>query len=420
MEKLDLQYFPVSVSAKKMLGYVSDGFYDDSYVGKWLFEIMGREYDMALEAVEELPAQFFPETATWGLMYHEVKWGLPVRMHLPDEERRKLIYQKRDFRSPMTPYRMERYLQDATGFEVHVADANDIGKYGYVPPHPNVFKVYFVGKETLDSKLIHKLLNKLKQSHTTYTVNDRVELEINNRDLEQIVFWNVEFKMVAMFWYDRYIYNEAWLFDGTWKPDGTWLFDGAWLFDGTWELDGTWKFDSTIAINIKRRYGLVLGLKHNMRIYVRENVKLVSLKFSEKIWFYEMFFPALKYCFSIGFWNTLYLDGLWELDGSVILNQRERYGLVLDVLHRYEIKTKWKQHIQEEIFGHMLFVFSAESRCRTRAALKMYSAVDFSQMEEMTGVTVETKTRDYWFLNGRLPFDGSRRFNSIYRKEIIE
>lgn len=453
MEKLDLQYFPVSVSAKKMLGYVSDGFYDDSYVGKWLFEIMGREYDMALEAVEELPAQFFPETATWGLMYHEVKWGLPVRMHLPDEERRKLIYQKRDFRSPMTPYRMERYLQDATGFEVHVADANDIGKYGYVPPHPNVFKVYFVGKETLDSKLIHKLLNKLKQSHTTYTVNDRVELEINNRDLEQIVFWNVEFKMVAMFWYDRYIYNEAWLFDGTWKPDGTWLFDGAWLFDGTWELDGTWKFDSTIAINIKRRYGLVLGLKHNMRIYVRENVKLVSLKFLGEIEFDEIFFPTLKYCFSIGFWNTLYFDGLWELDGSIILSQRERYNIILNVLHRYEIrtdteyammdalKTKWKQHIQEEIFGHVLFGFSAEfwrliyldggweldgeqflssNRCRAKAALTVCVSLDLSVQETLANVTMETKTRDYWFLNGMLLMDGNRNFNSVYRKEIIE
>ncbi len=453
MEKLDLQYFPVSESAKKMLGYVSDGFYDASYVGKWLFEIMGREYDMALEAVEELPAQFFPETATWGLMYHEVKWGLPVRMHLPDEERRKLIYQKRDFRSPMTPYRMERYLQDATGFEVHVADVNDTGKYGFVPPHPNVFKVYFVGKETLDSKLVHKLLNRLKQSHTTYTVNDRMELEINNHDLEKIFLQNVRFKMMAMFWYDRYIYNEAWLFDGTWQPDGTWLFDGAWLFDGTWELDGAWKFDSTVAFNVKRRYGLVLGLRHKMCTHVREDLKRVSLGFSGKIRFDEMFISTLRYCFSIGFWNTLYFDGLWELDGSIILSQRERYNIALNISHRYEIrndteyammnalKTKWRQHVQEEIIGHMLFGFSAEfwqlmyldgewdfdgeillnsNRCRARTALKMCAAMDFSQEERVEDVTVETKTRDYWFLDGILLSDGSRRFNSIYRKETVE
>ena len=108
MEKFDLENFPTSESAKKMLSYVSDGFYDESYVGKWLFQVMGAEYDKALEIVEDLPAQFFPETATWGLMYHEIKWGLPVRLNLSYAERRRLIYLKRDYRAPMTPYRMER------------------------------------------------------------------------------------------------------------------------------------------------------------------------------------------------------------------------------------------------------------------------------------------------------------------------
>lgn len=433
MEKLDLQHFPISESAKKMLGYVSDGFYDDSYVGKWLFEIMGREYDMALEAVGELPAQFFPETATWGLIYHEIKWGLPVRMHLPDEERRKLIYQKRDFRSPMTPYRMERYLQDATGFEVHVADTNDTGKYGFVPLHPNVFKVYFVGKETLDSKLVHKLLNRLKQSHTTYTVNDRMELEINNRDLEQIFLRNIRFKISVMFWYDRYVYNDAWLFDGTWKPDGTWLFDGAWLFDGTWQLDGTWKFDSTVAFNTKRRYGLMLGMTYRARsIYISECMRLVSLGLLWKMQHNEKFPFKLNYRFGIRFLNTMYLDGLWELDGSVIFNQRQRYDIALNVLHQskiknnaeyvriYSLKTKWNQNIRESISGHAVYGMFSSNWHMVQAALQVYFTMDFSLEEKVADITLETKTKDYWFLNGKLLFDGNRRFNSIYRKETVE
>ena len=53
MEKFDLENFPTSESAKKMLSYVSDGFYDESYVGKWLFQVMGAEYDKALEIVED-------------------------------------------------------------------------------------------------------------------------------------------------------------------------------------------------------------------------------------------------------------------------------------------------------------------------------------------------------------------------------
>lgn len=106
MGKIDLENFPTSECANEMLGYVTNhGFYDKAYVGKWLFQVMGLEYDEAQKLAEELPLQMFPETATWGLKYHEIKWQLPVREHLPDEERRKLIFQKRDDRPPMTPYR---------------------------------------------------------------------------------------------------------------------------------------------------------------------------------------------------------------------------------------------------------------------------------------------------------------------------
>ena len=43
-EKFDLEAFPVSESARRMMSYVSQGFYDNSYVGKWLYEVMGMEY----------------------------------------------------------------------------------------------------------------------------------------------------------------------------------------------------------------------------------------------------------------------------------------------------------------------------------------------------------------------------------------
>lgn len=171
MEKFDLENFPVSESAKNMIASVSDGFYDNSYVGKWLYEVMGQEYDTAREIAEDILNQLFPETATWGLMYHEIKWGLPVRENLPYEERRQLIYRKRDYRAPMTPYRMEGYLKTATGFDVRIADINDPGDYGFVAPHPNVFKAYFMGEGTL------ALMEKERQDGYQLTLTDMYELE---------------------------------------------------------------------------------------------------------------------------------------------------------------------------------------------------------------------------------------------------
>lgn len=186
-EKFNLESFPTSDSANKMLSYISDGFYDSSYVGKWLFQVMGMEYDEAREVIESLPAQFFPETATWGLMYHEIKWQLPIRNSLPYEERRKLIYQKRDSRAPMTPYRIELCLKNATGFDVVVADCHDAGPYDFRPSHPNVFKVYFSGEGSLDVRLAKQTIQSLKQSHTACIINDYSVFEIDNRGVERIL-----------------------------------------------------------------------------------------------------------------------------------------------------------------------------------------------------------------------------------------
>ena len=182
----DIENFPQSESAKRMLSYITKGFYDKSYVGKWMFEVMGREYDSVRELIEDLPNQFFPETATWGLTYHEIKWGLPVMRYLSYEERRKIIYQKRDFKAPMTPYRMEEYLSAITGFKVTVADIHDPGEYGFKPPHPNVFQVTFEGEGRLDVEEARKLVKEIRQSHTTCYVNEVVKVCVDCRYIEKI------------------------------------------------------------------------------------------------------------------------------------------------------------------------------------------------------------------------------------------
>lgn len=328
-ETFNLEEFPTSESALRMLSYVSDGFYDRSYVGKWLYQVMGLEYDTARVIIESLPAQMFPETATWGLMYHEIKWGLPIRDNLPYEERRRLIYQKRDYRSPMTPYRMELYLQNATGFEVHIADVADPGAYGFVPQHPNVFTAYFVGEGTLDTKKVHEVLDRIKQSHTTYKISERIEIVSDNSNLEQIILRRIRFAIKMPFWRCR-------------------VFDGGWLLDGS------------IILCEKRRYGLRLGLKSHIRIFLPEwSFRIATVKI-------RTFKSFLKESFQIGLQNRINV-------GTV-----ERGKVAMHV--------------------HALIRSSGEK----------------------IEVSVTTKTADYWFLDGSVMLDGSRRLNSIYREENIE
>lgn len=170
MKKINLEEFPTSESAKKMLSYVSDGFYDESYVGKWIFQVMGDEYDKTREIAIDLPAQFYPETATWGLTYHEIKWGLPVRQNLSYEERRKLIFQKRDYRAPMTPYCMEKHLENAIGYKVVVCDIHDSAECGLKIFHPNEFIVKIIGEGNIDTNIARQVLDRIKQSHTVYEI----------------------------------------------------------------------------------------------------------------------------------------------------------------------------------------------------------------------------------------------------------
>lgn len=325
-----VENFPTSESANRMLRYVTEGFYEKSYVGKWLYQVMGMEYDSARAVFEELAAQLFPETATWGLMYHEMKWGLPVRPNLSYEERRRLIYRKRDYRSPMTPRRMEIYLENAMDFEVHVADCNDPGEYGYEFEHPSVFRVVFIGEDTLDSRQARELLSGLKQSHTTFAITDRIEIILNHSDLERLFFRRLLFHVSIAFWRCR-------------------VFDGTWLFDGS------------VLMNQKRCY--ILGVR--LRLYM-------NIKISEKI------IPVIRMIMA----------------GTVF---KGRIGC--RVFQSLAVKASFTDKIRECV----QFLIGMES-----------------MTEEMGVMDVIMKTPDYWFFDGSVKMDGSRKYNSIYIKERME
>ena len=200
MEKFDIEKFPTSRAAVDMLHSISEGFYQNSYVMKWLLQVEGLEWDGAESILRELPLQFFPETATWGLVYHEQKWQLPVKYNLGYGERRKLIYQRRDFKAPMTPYKMELYIGKVLGIETHITDCHDPGERGFMTGHPNIFKATFVTESTLDVAAVSGVLDKLKQSHTVYTIEDLIQTVIDSSSLERFLFRNINQRVTIPFW----------------------------------------------------------------------------------------------------------------------------------------------------------------------------------------------------------------------------
>lgn len=316
----------------------------------------------------------------------------------------------------MTPYRMEQYLETAVGFEVHVSDAEDPGEYGFVAPHPNVFKVYFIGEGTLDSKKAHKLLDMLKQSHTAYIVNERVEILLDCTNLVQNTLKRIRFKILAPFW-------------------GMRIFDGSWLFDGG------------ILLDAKRRYGLGFGLENHIKIFQRtEKAGVSQTKYTVKVRNTGICRIGTENRFKVDFWRTLRFDGSWNFDGSVLLDAQRKYGVALGMAQKFQVwnqaqgtvlhiaGVQWRQNVAENIktkTGHRFTVSfwespsggepsHAVSQRGVETAIKLCMAADLSGIESVGNLSVETKSKEYWFFDGSVPLDGSRKFNSVYRKETVQ
>lgn len=421
-KKIDLENFPTSQSAQNMLATVTPGFYDQSYVGKWLYQVMGLEFDEAERLItEELPLQFFPETATWGLMYHELKWGLPVRDYLSYDERRKLIYEKRDQRAPMTPYRIETMLANVTGFWANIADIHDGGKYGYKVSHPNTFIAVFVGDGSLNTKAVKRLLDSAKQSHTTYTIIDRMDTVLDCTTLEQMLLRNINIKAAVPFW-------------------------RAALLDGSGYLDGSMLLDSM------REYDLILGLMYRQgEFYTPQSIDLSRMRIWLQYGVTEQY-TGLKSRqeMAVYFWPALRLDGSVLLDGSETLNWsrqdwpaaiKYRLGRLFTqneaIIRRLRIPLKTEL---SEDYASGRVEYDGEVHFWTTLKLDGSAKLDGSELldksrqpwpvsaavasttprisEEMEDVTLITR-KDLAYLNGSLRLDGTRILDSEYHKEAI-
>lgn len=183
-------------------------------------------------------------------MYHEMKWGLPVRENLSYEERRRLIYQKRDFKAPMTPYRMESYIANVCGFKAQVSDIHDPGEYDFYPEHPNIFRVDFVGDGTLDMKTVRAMLNGLKQSHTIWNANDRVIVILDNQNIEKVYIPEIIMKVRLPFWQKKLL-------------DGSWNLDGSALLNAILQQMNIGMQNRMVVVNVQERLEASMILKKN-------------------------------------------------------------------------------------------------------------------------------------------------------------
>lgn len=154
-KNFDIEQFPTSPTAVRMLSRISP-IYDRSYVGKWIFQVMGLDFDDVRLRFEELRLQAFPETATWGLTYWEQRYGITPSETQTIEERRRAVLVKRYSREPMNPAKVEYIIQTMTGFSAKVTE--NVADY--------TFSVeIFSDGGNFDFDAVYSKLKRIKPSH---------------------------------------------------------------------------------------------------------------------------------------------------------------------------------------------------------------------------------------------------------------
>lgn len=147
-----------SETADRMLNETTP-IYDNSKIGLYMFEAMGREYDSVRAIVEDLPNQLNPETATWLLPLWERRFGLPTDETMSLEERRRKIRLRRRHTGAFNPDKVKRLAENMTGLSARVVQ--NVGPY--------TFAVYLSATSSSDEAL-RKAIKKLKPSHYSFEI----------------------------------------------------------------------------------------------------------------------------------------------------------------------------------------------------------------------------------------------------------
>ena len=249
----DIERFPRSPTAQRMLSRVSP-IYENSYVVKWLYEVMGVELDEARQLVQELGDQLFTKTVTWGIEYQEHKYSIEPDESLSLEERRARLYRKKTAGAPISPKRLEKYIADLWNMTVDLDET-------YAPGR---FLISVLKDEQGNLREMLKDLREQKPSHLSWAILYRLDelIEYAYKTMGDELLMTARLPSYERYpWRGRY-FDGSWCFTDPLHMDGR-FFDGSWQFDGTPRgdedaitqgriFDGEWRFDGAHDWSLSR------------------------------------------------------------------------------------------------------------------------------------------------------------------------
>ena len=150
-----MQAILTNETAQDIIDYVSQ-IYGDSYVGLWVYQVMGTILGEIQAMARDLRTEVNPGTAILLLDQWEDSLGLPPDHSLTVEQRQARLMQKRLFRAPASPSRIESIVQTVTGFPARVTEN--------VAPYTFSVEVFCDGA-AIDFDKVLNSLQRLKPCH---------------------------------------------------------------------------------------------------------------------------------------------------------------------------------------------------------------------------------------------------------------
>ena len=151
-----------SKTAERMLDETTP-IYDNSVVGLWLFEAIGRIYDELWDVLDALPDQLFPESATWSIDLWERRYGITPPADATLVERRNAVANA--WRRIATRHdRIETWLEEQTGGTVTIR--HNVADFTFFIEITTPF-----GMASLDIEKANRYIKRHKPSHLSYQLD---------------------------------------------------------------------------------------------------------------------------------------------------------------------------------------------------------------------------------------------------------
>jgi Uncharacterized protein conserved in bacteria len=150
-------------TARKMETYVSP-IYGNSYVGLWMLEVIGREYDEPWDIIRTFPNQLTPASATWSIELWEQRYGIVPPPGATFQQRREALLAKRAIPGAFNPHALKLGVSGITG------QWSDVNEHAA----PYTFAVHLdVSEGFTDATLrrVRDFIERRKPAHMSYDLD---------------------------------------------------------------------------------------------------------------------------------------------------------------------------------------------------------------------------------------------------------